>query len=192
VEDKLSQADERTYAVSFAECFVFDISELNPEPLGWFRKIITLFLDSRYSMTVLMRLSQYYFRKDSHFARRLAGVLKRLNQVMNNFEHGADPIIYPGIVLHHTGVCITSASVVESGVHFYRNTTLGGKNGGAPYVKKNAKIASHSILIGAVIIGEGAIVAPGAVVVKNVPDYKIAAGVPAIIIGDVTSDNYNF
>ena len=47
------------------------------------------------------------------------------------------------------------------------------------------------MVLGNVVIGKNAIVAPGAVVVKDVPDYKVAAGVPAKIIGDVQSKNYD-
>ena len=39
--------------------------------------------------------------------------------------------------------------------------------------------------MGGVSIGIGALVGAGAVVTKDVPDYAIAAGVPAKIIGDV-------
>jgi serine O-acetyltransferase len=35
-------------------------------------------------------------------------------------------------------------------------------------------------------------VAPGSVVVNDVPDGKIVGGVPAKVIGDVTEENYYF
>ncbi len=82
--------------------------------------------------------------------------------------------------------------MIESGVHIYRNVTFGAKDGFAPHIKKEAKIGSHSVVLGRVTVGEKAIVAPGAVVVKDVPPGKIAAGVPARIIGDVTDERYNF
>ena len=97
-----------------------------------------------------------------------------------------------GVVFHHTGVCITSDTIIEEGVHLYRNITFGAKNGKAPHIKKYAKIASHSIVLGGVTIGERSIVAPGSVVVKDVPNGKIVGGIPAKVIGDVTEDNYHF
>lgn len=185
---------------SFKECFYFDEHEINPIPKGWFKKFRSILLSSRYSMPVYMRLSQHFWLQGQNttnpITKRLylyiAAYLRRKNQTTNNFEHGANPKIAAGVVFHHTGVCITTDTIIESGVHIYRNTTFGTKNGGAPYIKKNAKIASHSIVLGQITIGEKAVVAPGAVVVKDVPDYKIVAGVPAKIIGDVTDENYSF
>jgi acetyltransferase-like isoleucine patch superfamily enzyme len=52
-------------------------------------------------------------------------------------------------------------------------------------VKKRANIGSNATIIAGVTIGEGALVGAGAVVTKDVPDFAIAAGVPARVIGDV-------
>lgn len=46
-------------------------------------------------------------------------------------------------------------------------------------------IGSGARLLPGITIGEGAIVAMGAVVTRDVPPYAIAAGVPARVIGDV-------
>jgi len=188
------------FANSFKECFRLDENELNPIPIGMLRKIVAIFLTARYSMPVLMRLSQHYYLKSqktsikikSRLYGLLSSVLRRTNEVCNNFDHGANPYIAAGVVFHHTGVCITSNTTIESGVHIYRNVTFGKKDGGSPYIRKYAKIASHSIVLGKVVVGEKAIVAPGAVVLEDVPAQKIAAGVPARIIGDVTDKNYQF
>lgn len=45
-------------------------------------------------------------------------------------------------------------------------------------------IASGAIVSGGVKIGNNVIVASGAVVTKDVPDFAIVGGVPAVIIGD--------
>jgi UDP-2-acetamido-3-amino-2,3-dideoxy-glucuronate N-acetyltransferase len=52
-------------------------------------------------------------------------------------------------------------------------------------VKKRASIGSNATIIAGVTIGEGALIGAGAVVTKDVPDFAIAAGVPARVIGDV-------
>ena len=43
-------------------------------------------------------------------------------------------------------------------------------------------VGSHALIKGGVSIGDGAVIAAGAVVVKNVPPYAIVGGVPASII----------
>ena len=86
----------------------------------------------------------------------------------------------------------TSETEIERGVHVYRNVTFGIRNGGSPRIRRDAKIASHAIVLGPVTVGEKAIVAPGAVVIRDVPAGMVVGGVPANVIGDVTDQNYDF
>ncbi len=50
------------------------------------------------------------------------------------------------------------------------------------HIKNKAWIGFNCIILKGVTIGEGAIVAAGSVVTKNVPDYAVVAGNPAKII----------
>ena len=50
---------------------------------------------------------------------------------------------------------------------------------------KNVWIGSRATILSGVTIGDGAIVAVGSVVTKNVPSNKVVAGVPAKVIKDV-------
>ncbi|MFQ5930795.1 MAG: acyltransferase [Nitrospiraceae bacterium] len=52
-------------------------------------------------------------------------------------------------------------------------------------VKSGAAIGSNATIMGGVTIGENALVGAGAVVTRDVPDYAIAAGVPAHVRGKV-------
>jgi len=45
-------------------------------------------------------------------------------------------------------------------------------------------ICSHAVILKGVTIGDGAVVAAGAVVNEDVPPYAIVAGVPARVVGD--------
>ncbi|WP_051989363.1 CatB-related O-acetyltransferase [Halobacillus sp. BAB-2008] len=49
-------------------------------------------------------------------------------------------------------------------------------------IQDNVWLGAHTIVLDGVTIGEGAIVAAGAVVTKDVPAYSIAGGVPAKVI----------
>ena len=49
-------------------------------------------------------------------------------------------------------------------------------------IKKGAWLGLHSIVLGGVTIGEGSVIAAGAVVTNDVPDFALAGGVPAKVI----------
>ena len=60
-------------------------------------------------------------------------------------------------------------------------------------IDHHAWIGSHTVILHSVHIGEGAVVAAGAVVTHNVPPFTIVAGVPAKKIGDRNRDlKYSF
>jgi acetyltransferase-like isoleucine patch superfamily enzyme len=50
-------------------------------------------------------------------------------------------------------------------------------------IKRGASIGTSATIMGGVTVGEGALVGAGAVVLEDVPDHAIVAGVPARIIG---------
>jgi UDP-2-acetamido-3-amino-2,3-dideoxy-glucuronate N-acetyltransferase len=55
-------------------------------------------------------------------------------------------------------------------------------------VRRGASIGSNATILPGVTIGRYALIGAGAVVTKDVPDFAIAAGVPALVIGDVRAD----
>lgn len=55
---------------------------------------------------------------------------------------------------------------------------------GAPVeIGEYAWICSRSIILPGIKIGKGAVVASGAIVTKDVPDFAIVAGIPAKVVG---------
>ena len=55
-------------------------------------------------------------------------------------------------------------------------------------IKKNAWLAIRTTVLPGVTIGEGAVVASGAVVTKDVPKNTIVAGIPARVIRDISNE----
>ena len=53
------------------------------------------------------------------------------------------------------------------------------------FVREGASIGSNSTIMAGITIGKNALIGAGAVVIKDVPDFSIVAGVPAKVIGDV-------
>jgi acetyltransferase-like isoleucine patch superfamily enzyme len=63
--------------------------------------------------------------------------------------------------------------------------------GGPVVIEDYAWVSCRTVILPNVRIGRGAVVAAGAVVTRDVPDYAIVGGVPAKVIGERSRDlNY--
>jgi UDP-2-acetamido-3-amino-2,3-dideoxy-glucuronate N-acetyltransferase len=97
------------------------------------------------------------------------------------------------------GVTIEDQVMIGHGVMFTndrypRSTNQGGKlqtrndwTLESTRVGRGASIGSNATILPGVTIGCHALIGAGAVVTRDVPDFAIAAGVPAQVIGDVRS-----
>lgn len=94
-----------------------------------------------------------------------------------------------GIMLDHgTGTVIGETAVVGDHVSIMQGVTLGGTGKSDqdrhPKIANGVLIGAGAIVLGNIRVGEGARVAAGSVVVKEVPAHVTVAGVPARIIGE--------
>ena len=95
-----------------------------------------------------------------------------------------------GLTIHKNAV-IAYESIIWSLNHDYNDVHFCGK--GAPTeIGAYAWICSRSIILPGVKIGEGAIIASGAIVTKDVPPYAIVGGIPAKIIGNREEKRYQY
>lgn len=78
--------------------------------------------------------------------------------------------------------------IMDSDFHDVYDRTKEGKKG-AVKIGNDVWIASKVTILKGVEIGEGSMIAAGSVVVKNVPPYTLAAGVPARVIKDLRADS---
>lgn len=89
--------------------------------------------------------------------------------------------IGPGLHLPHPqGVIIGSGSCVGSNVTIFQQVTLGAWNGCEPVVKSNVAIFAGAKIIGRCVVNRRAFVGANSVVVKDVPEWHVAVGVPAV------------
>lgn len=89
------------------------------------------------------------------------------------------------------GAVIGYGAIIWTLNHDYNDIHFCGK--GAPVtIGRRAWICSNSIILPGITIGEGAVVASGAVVTRDVEPYTIVGGVPAKVIGKRTEKEYDY
>ncbi len=93
-----------------------------------------------------------------------------------------------GIMLGHaTGIVIGETAVVDDDVSMLHAVTLGGtgKETGDrhPKIRRGVMIGAGAKILGNIVVGEGAKVGSGSVVLDDVPPHTTVAGVPARILG---------
>lgn len=88
-------------------------------------------------------------------------------------------------------VCLATGVRIWTLQHDYNDVNF--KCVGAPvYIKDYCWICSYSIILPGVTIGEGAVVAAGAVVTKDVEPWTVVGGCPARVIGKREEKKYNY
>ena len=98
--------------------------------------------------------------------------------------------IHPGARLgkgllfdHATSVVIGETAVIEDDFSMLHEVTLGGtgKIGGDrhPKIRRGVMIGAGAKVLGNIVVGEGAKIGAGSVVLKDVPPHTTVAGVPA-------------
>lgn len=104
-------------------------------------------------------------------------------KIGNNVKIQNNVSLYEGIILEDDVFC--GPSMVFTNVKtprsaFPRNTS---DHYMPTIVKQGASIGANATIVCGGVIGRSAMVAAGAVVTKDVPDYALVAGVPAKVIG---------
>lgn len=131
------------------------------------------------------RVANWLWRHDR---RSLALFLQsRMSELFAVDIHPATTIGKGVFIDHATGIVIGETAVVEDDVSILQNVTLGGtgKDVGDrhPKIRRGALISVGAKVLGNIEVGEGARVAAGSVVLKDVEPHCTVAGVPAKPVG---------
>ena len=140
----------------------------------------------------LYRLSHKLYKKRWI---RTANFIRGINNFLHNSyipytaEIGDETVFaYGGI-----GVVLHSKAVIGKNCMIGQNITIGGRtgHGSAPVIGDNVYIAAGSRVLGGIKIGNDVIIGANAVVIKDVADGCVVAGVPAKVIknNNVESNN---
>lgn len=87
---------------------------------------------------------------------------------------------------HPTSVVIGAGVVIEDDAIIFQQVTLGARDIGVseyPTIRRGARIFAGSVVVGAVEVGEGAVVGANSLVLEDVPAWTVVAGTPARVVG---------
>lgn len=140
----------------------------------------------------LYRISNYLYRKNVPIlplSIKYANFLIFNSVIPYSAQIGQDSkFAYGGI-----GVVIHSKSVIGDKVIIGQGVTIGRQLDpeGVPVIGNNVYISAGSRILGNIKIGNNVIIGANSVVIKDVPDNSIVAGVPAKIIKTIDVDIYD-
>ena len=123
--------------------------------------------------------------------RRRVPLLPRLISHLGRLLTGIE--IHPGAKIgegffidHGMGVVIGETAEIGDNCHLYQGVTLGGtstkREKRHPTLRNNVQVGAGAKLIGAIEVGENAVIGAGSVVVTNVPPNATVVGVPGHIV----------
>jgi serine O-acetyltransferase len=131
---------------------------------------------------LIMRLQERGHRNlAALLARRLQS---RFGVYVSPMARIARTVVFP----HPTGVVIGEGVVIHDKVRIYQNVTLGGARVGDqqannyPEIGAGSTLFAGAVVVGKVKVGANCVIGANSVVLQDVPDGCVAAGVPARIV----------
>ncbi len=138
---------------------------------------------------VLFRLAQRARGDGGRLRRLLAAPLMLLYRLVAlrlfSIDLPVSTAVGRGLAIHHgMGLVVNRATRIGDSVTLRHNTTLGSRRTDAdgPVLADRVDVGPHSVLLGAISVGEGALVGAGSVVLRDVPPATSVAGNPARVL----------
>lgn len=97
-----------------------------------------------------------------------------------------------GLYIQHGFATIISAQKIGENCRIYQQVTIGYKGEHSPVLEDNVSVTCGAKVLGDLTMHAHSLAAAGAVVVKDVPERAIVAGVPAKVIGYKDENNLGF
>jgi serine O-acetyltransferase len=133
---------------------------------------------------IIFRLSQLLYI--CRITRPFAYILTNLNDLLHGIWIGPKTKIGKGFMVPHPrGIIIHPDSVIGDYCSMLHQVTLGGEAiiiGDYVEILAGAKIINDKLHDKTLTIGNGAVIAAGAIVLKDVPENAVMAGMPAKVV----------
>jgi len=130
------------------------------------------------------RFSNFLYKRGLRFIPRF---ISALGQFLTTIDiHPAATIGCRVFIDHGVGVVIGETAIIGDDVVIYQQVTLGGVSTSHgkrhPTVENNVVVGAGAKVLGNITLGEGSKIGANSVVVKDVPPFATAVGIPARII----------
>lgn len=144
-------------------------------------RCVTMLVTARYRAVFLFRVSQWL---GAHRLSVVADLVKQVNHSTTGADLAWQARVGNGLILYHpVGVVFGPDIVVGHNCTVQQGVTLGGRaEGGSATVGRNVFLGAGCKVLGNVVLGDDVTVGANAVVLRDIPDGKVAVGVPARII----------
>lgn len=150
------------------------------------------FLSPRFMPVVLFRLSHFCFEYKLSI---LAKIFSLINFLLFGIEIAVQCDIGKGLFFPHTVGTVIGALRIGENALIYQGVTLGAKSvdfsyssDSRPVVGDNVSIGSGAKVLGGIKVGDGVTIGANSVVVKDVMDHVVVAGVPAKVIRHLSQE----
>lgn len=165
------------------------------------RPLVVALLAALYSHPAFMgllhyRVARYLWLRSKNPLAKLAYLMTRavfpFVRMYSGVEIHPRCQLGPGAYFGHFGpIVLHPDSRIGEQVTIMQGVSVGETRGGVPVIGDRVSIGVSASLLGAIMVGENAVIAAGAVVVRDVSSNVVVGGVPAKIIGSRKPEDYD-
>jgi len=149
-----------------------------------------LLLEPGFQLTFCVRLTELVARVPG-----LGRILRRLvwypTTMLFGCDFGVGVTIGGGLYLPHPfGIVVNADCKLGRNVTLLQGVTLGivdPSQPGCPVLEDGARVSAGAKLLGGITVGRGAVIGANAVVLRDVPGFRVAVGIPARILPEKTA-----
>jgi serine O-acetyltransferase len=142
-----------------------------------------LFASDGFAILTLFRLRKWCRR---HHIPLVSRILRMVETALFAVEIGNDVELGRGVFfMHSVGTVIGGTSHLGDGCILLGSNTIGqNKLPGYPRIGARTVIGAGARVLGVIRVGDDCVIGANAVVLADVPDGKVAVGIPARVVGD--------